>query len=62
MAVSYYTHTTDLFIFSLACSVESVSSGLGSKPHCKSASTISGLEWLSVGEWIAGHARDSTVG
>jgi hypothetical protein len=41
----------------LACSVESVTSGLGSKPHCKSASTISGLEWLSVGEWIAGNAR-----
>ncbi len=45
-----------------ACSVDSVTSGPGSKPHYKSASTISVLEWLSVGEWIAGHARDSTVG
>ena len=32
---------------------------LGSKPNCISASTISVLELLSVGEWIAGHARDS---
>ena len=33
--------------------------GRNKPPHCKSASTISVLEWLSLGLWITGHARDS---